>query len=126
MPPPPAEYAFKRRLTAGFTLVEMAIVLVIIGLLVGGVLVGADLIAVATLRSQISQINRYSAAVATFQLKFGVLPGDMPADMAATNGFVARSGAQGRGDGNGVIQGACYGCGVYGWNQERPRFFGTT
>jgi prepilin-type N-terminal cleavage/methylation domain-containing protein len=44
---PPAEYGLKRKLRAGFTLVEIAIVLVIIGLIIGGILVGADLIKVA-------------------------------------------------------------------------------
>ena len=114
--PPPLERS-SNRLSAGFTLVEIAIVLVIIGLIIGGILVGADLIKVATLRSQISQINRYSAAVATFQSKYNVLPGDMPADMAAQNGFVSRTGLQGGGDGNGVVEGGPGTAGnYYGWN----------
>ena len=43
----------------GFTLVELSIVIVIIGLIVGGVLVGQDLIKSAEIRSQISQIEQY-------------------------------------------------------------------
>lgn len=114
---PPLEPPFKQRLSAGFTLVEIAIVLVIIGLIVGGIMVGADLIKAATLRSQISQLNRYTAAMATFQTKYNSLPGDMPPDLAAQNGFVSRAGTQGHGDGNGVIEGGNSSSGSYwGWN----------
>jgi prepilin-type N-terminal cleavage/methylation domain-containing protein len=42
----------------GFTLVELAIVLVIIGLLVGGILVGQDLIKAATVRTTVSDIEK--------------------------------------------------------------------
>ena len=61
----------------GFTLVELAIVLVIIGLLVGGVLQGQELIKQAQIRSFISQLSGYDAAVNTFRAKYRELPGDM-------------------------------------------------
>lgn len=60
----------------GFTLIELSIVLVIIGLLAGGVLVGRDLIKSAQLRSVISDIDKFNAAANTFKLKYGCLPGD--------------------------------------------------
>lgn len=72
----------------GFTLIELSIRLVIIGLIVGGVLVGRDLIE----RAQISQIEKYNTVVHTFQLKYNALPGDIA--NAAQFGFVARAGAQ--------------------------------
>lgn len=59
-----------------FTLIELAIVLVIIGLVIGGVMVGRDLIAAGEIRKQISQIRELNAAVNTFRLKYGCLPGD--------------------------------------------------
>jgi len=62
----------------------MSIVLVIIGLIIGGVLVGQDLISVAKVRSQISQIEKYQTAVNTFKLKYGYLPGDMPGGNSVT------------------------------------------
>jgi prepilin-type N-terminal cleavage/methylation domain-containing protein len=46
----------------GFTLIEMAVVLVIIGLIVGGVLVGQDLIRSAGERAQITQIEKFNQA----------------------------------------------------------------
>lgn len=89
----------------GFTLIELSIVLVIIGLLVGGVLVGQDLIRAAGVRATISQIEKYNTAVKTFQDKYGALPGDLNASVASQFGFVARGTLPGQGDGNGVIQG---------------------
>ncbi len=79
----------------GFTLVELSIVLVIIGLIVGGVLVGQDLIQAAETRSIISQIEKYNTAVNTFRLKYGVLPGDAP--MPGDSSSIAK------GDGNGML-----------------------
>jgi prepilin-type N-terminal cleavage/methylation domain-containing protein len=61
-----------------FTLVELAIVIVIIGLLVGGVLAGQELIEQAKIRAQIKQLSDYDAAVISFKGKYGYLPGDMP------------------------------------------------
>lgn len=61
----------------GFTLIELSIVLVIIGLIIGGVLVGKDLIHAAELRTIISDKEKYITAVNTFRTKYGELPGDM-------------------------------------------------
>src|SRR6202012_3386774 len=90
----------------GFTLVELAIVLVIIGLIIGAILVGQDLIEAAAVRAQVSQIEKYNAAVHTFQSKFNCLPGDCA--NAAEFGFVARGTDRGQGDGNGVIEGSIW------------------
>jgi prepilin-type N-terminal cleavage/methylation domain-containing protein len=90
---------------AGFTLIELSIVLVIIGLIVGGILVGQDLIGAAKVRATITQIERYNTAVNTFRGKYNNdLPGDMtPAD-ASQFGFPTRSGSAMQGDGNGLIE----------------------
>lgn len=61
----------------GFTLVELSVVLVIIGLLVGGVLVGRDMIRAAEIRGILSDYEKYNTAVAAFKLKYNSLPGDM-------------------------------------------------
>jgi prepilin-type N-terminal cleavage/methylation domain-containing protein len=87
----------------GFTLIELSIVLVIIGLIVGGVLVGQDLIRAAAVRGQISQIEKYQTAVNTFRTKYDGLPGDL--SNAANFGFQPRGSCPGQGDGNGVLMG---------------------
>lgn len=61
-----------------FSLVELSIVLVILGLLVGGVLSGQSLIRAAELRSVTNDFNRYQAAIYSFRDKYFSLPGDMP------------------------------------------------
>lgn len=62
---------------SGFSLVELSIVLVILGLLTGGILAGQSLIRAAELRSVSADIQRYSAAVYSFRDKYFALPGDM-------------------------------------------------
>jgi len=71
--------AMKRTNTAerGFTLIELSIVLVIIGLLVGGILKGQELIASTELKTQVAQVDGTRAAVNTFEDKYGSLPGDL-------------------------------------------------
>ena len=60
-----------------FSLVELSIVLVILGLLTGGILGGQALIRAAELRSVSSEFERYATARATFRDKYFALPGDM-------------------------------------------------
>ncbi len=90
----------------GFTLIELSIVLVIIGLIVGAVLVGQDLIRAASVRATVTQIEKYNTAVNTFRGKFGYLPGDINATAATQFGFAARGAGEGSGDGNGLLEGS--------------------
>jgi prepilin-type N-terminal cleavage/methylation domain-containing protein len=60
----------------GFTLVELAIVLVIIGIILGAVLKGQELINSARMKRVYSQYRETLAAVLTYQDKYGKLPGD--------------------------------------------------
>jgi prepilin-type N-terminal cleavage/methylation domain-containing protein len=62
----------------GFSLIELAIVLVILGLLVGGIMTGQSLIRAAELRSYYTNYEAYQSAVMNFQEKYASLPGDMP------------------------------------------------
>ncbi len=70
----------------GFTLIELSIVLVIIGLIIGGVLMGQDLIRAASERKVVSEIEQINTAVQTFRLKYNALPGDADATTAAAIG----------------------------------------
>jgi prepilin-type N-terminal cleavage/methylation domain-containing protein len=65
-----------RKQTA-FSLVELSIVLVILGLLVGGVLSGQALIRASEMRSITAQANQYRAAIYSFRDKYFAIPGDM-------------------------------------------------
>lgn len=60
-----------------FSLVELSIVLVILGLLVGGVLSGQALIRASQLRSVITEKDKYIGAYYAFKDKYMALPGDM-------------------------------------------------
>jgi prepilin-type N-terminal cleavage/methylation domain-containing protein len=61
----------------GFSLVELSIVLVILGLLTGGILAGQSLIRASELRAVSTEYQRYAAAVNTFRDKYFAVPGDM-------------------------------------------------
>jgi prepilin-type N-terminal cleavage/methylation domain-containing protein len=60
----------------GFTLIELSIVLVIIGLITGGVLAGSELIYAAQIQKTIADTNKFKTAVMTFKGKYNCLPGD--------------------------------------------------
>lgn len=111
--------------SSGFTLIELSIVLVIIGLLVGGVLVGQDLIRAATIRAQISQIEKYNQAVNTFIVKYNALPGDLNSQVATQFGFTPRGTNAGQGDGNGILMGmsGAAGNGIYQGGGETGLFW---
>ena len=84
---------------AGFTLVELAIVLVVIGLITGGIFVGTILVRESQLKAVISEIAKYRSALNAFHEEYHGLPGDLP---NATNFWGVAGGA-----GTGLDQ-ACY------------------
>src|SRR6267154_510019 len=87
-----------KRSQSGFTLIEIAIVLVIIGLLLGGVLKGQELINSARVKNLATDFRNIPVFIYGYQDKFKALPGD---DIAA----VSHVGATASGNGNGVIDG---------------------
>jgi prepilin-type N-terminal cleavage/methylation domain-containing protein len=94
----------------GFTLVEVSIVIIVIGLLIGSILVGRDLIDAAEVRKLAAQPERFDVAIFTFRSKYSCLPGDCanagtlafknhaPPYNTITNGGIED------GDGNGIIR----------------------
>ena len=81
----------------GFTLIEIAIVLVIIGLLLGGVLKGQELINTARVRALNNTVDGITAAWFSFQDRYRAFPGDY------TQADVNLPGAPTPGDGNGLV-----------------------
>ncbi len=105
----------------GFTLVELSIVLVIIGLIVGGILAGQEMVRASELNRILTDKDRYMAAYNTFRGKYNALPGDMrnatdywgTASGGCPSG--ARSGTQTcNGNGDGFIGGV--------WDGNNPTF----
>jgi prepilin-type N-terminal cleavage/methylation domain-containing protein len=89
--------------TDGFTLIEVSIVLVIIGLVAGGVFVARDLIASANIRTTVSAKQEYDVAVYTFLSKYQYLPGDIR-DASLIMGATPRTGTNGNSDGDFLIE----------------------
>jgi type II secretory pathway pseudopilin PulG len=87
------------RRQGGFSLVEAAVVLVVIGLILAAVLQGRELIASAEYKSFRSQLSEYRSAFQTFRDRYNALPGDF----GAADARLGLSGANG--DGDGVIDG---------------------
>ena len=88
----------------GFTLVEIAIVLVIIGLLLGGVLKGQELITSARVRNLISQQEGIKTAFFGFQDRYRSFPGDYTAAVANIPNISTAACNAGVGNGNGRIE----------------------
>lgn len=84
----------------GFTLVEIAIVLVIIGLLLGAILKGQEMIKSAKVKRLVKQADELRAAAYTYQDLYKYLPGDDP--YASSRGWTVDR----DGNGNGEISGA--------------------
>jgi prepilin-type N-terminal cleavage/methylation domain-containing protein len=103
----------KNSYNSGFSLVELSIVLVILGLLTGGILTGQSLIKAAELRSITTEVSEFQTAINTFKGKYFALPGDMTnatsfwgdngaecADAGITDGTPGTC----NGDGDGIVE----------------------
>jgi len=102
----------------GFTLVEMSIVLVIIGLIVGGVMAGKHLIASSKVSSQVGQMQGLASAYSIFGNAYNAVPGDM------ANATYYWPGQATNGNGNHILEnssGSNVSTGSY--NGELPQFF---
>jgi prepilin-type N-terminal cleavage/methylation domain-containing protein len=86
----------------GFTLVEIAIVLVIIGLLLGGILKGQEMITQAKIKNIISDFSGISAAFHGYQDRYRAIPGDDAGAAARWAGAVSLAAPAG---GNGIVSG---------------------
>ena len=86
----------------GFSLVELSIVLVILGLLVGGVLAGQSLIRSSQLRSVVSEQQRFAEATQSFRDQYNGIPGDLANAQSYWGVSTACGGASATGTCNGT------------------------
>jgi prepilin-type N-terminal cleavage/methylation domain-containing protein len=111
-----------RKEERGFTLVEIAIVLVIIGLLLGGILKGQEMITQAKIKNVIADMSGVSAAMYGYQDRYRALPGDDKGAVTRWSIATAPTGTQG----NGVVEGAYTAAGTEAlafWDQLRRAGF---
>jgi prepilin-type N-terminal cleavage/methylation domain-containing protein len=90
----------------GFSLVELAVALTIIGLLIGAIFQGQSLIDAARVDTAVSKAQDLAAAVTEFKKRYRLYPGDMPAP--PVTGLIA--GCTAGGNGNGQIDAAESAC----------------
>ena len=98
----------QRRSQKGFTLIEMSIVLVIIGLIIGGILKGQEIIESSRSKNVLSEIERIRAATNTFIDRYKALPGDfaLAQNAAAAQARISTSAQVVNGNGDGIVSGA--------------------
>src|SRR5215467_378843 len=93
-----------RKQERGFTLVEIAIVLVIIGLLLGGILKGQEMITQAKIKNVVADFSGVSAAYYGYQDRYRAIPGD---DSGATARWSLGTQTQASGlAGDGIVAGS--------------------
>ncbi len=86
----------------GFTLVELAIVMVIMGLMVAGVIAGKDLIKTSEMRALIRQYEEFQTGTTAFIEKYNAIPGDVNGVKFALKGGCDNN--SNGGNSNGVIE----------------------
>ncbi|MFN7038761.1 MAG: prepilin-type N-terminal cleavage/methylation domain-containing protein [Alphaproteobacteria bacterium] len=85
-----------------FTLIELSVVLIIIGLIISAIVAGNELISQARVRGVIREVQSIQTSINTFKLKFDYLPGDFPkAGAIWTSATCANSNATAGCNGNG-------------------------
>ncbi|MBN8530660.1 MAG: type II secretion system protein [Alphaproteobacteria bacterium] len=87
----------RMKTTQGFSLVELSIVMVVIGLIVGGVLAGREIIRNAEVNSVAAELAAIETGIFTFESKYNLLPGDL--NIATTYWPAVTA----NGDGNGFV-----------------------
>lgn len=85
----------------GFTLVELSIVLIIVGLIAGGVLAGRSITIAARNQKVIQKMNEIATSYSAFRVRFNCIAGDCP--NAESFGLGISGGPGENGNGNGLV-----------------------
>jgi prepilin-type N-terminal cleavage/methylation domain-containing protein len=91
------------KVNRGFTLVELAVVMIIIGLLIGGLLRANIMITNARLKKVVVSVDIYRTAARTFEDKYGSLPGDLVSPSTRIPGCSAMAECIDAGNGDGYV-----------------------
>jgi prepilin-type N-terminal cleavage/methylation domain-containing protein len=89
---------------SAFSLIELSIVLIIIGLLIAGITGGASLVSSSTLRAVMGEARGYSVGVNSFYAQFNGLPGDYNTSVLPTSGILSGTYTNTSANGNGIIE----------------------
>jgi len=92
-----------KRSQSGFTLVELAIALMIIGLLIGAVLKGQELVENARVTKMMTQMKSYQTAASAFYSNYNEVPGDMTNAASRIPSCTTTTYCSGKGDGDGHV-----------------------
>lgn len=87
--------------TKGFTLLELSVVILIIGLLIGGLLVGEEIVRAGKIRATLTEMDQMRMAFRLFKDKYGAPPGDFTraSEVFGCTAGTAPAGCNGNGDG---------------------------
>jgi type II secretory pathway pseudopilin PulG len=107
----------------GFTLVELAIVMIIIGLLIGGILKGQELVGNARVTATVAQVKGIDGAISTFRDKYSAMPGDMQTPATRLANCAAGTPCGRAGTGNGRIDSPAVIGNAFNQNQEAATSF---
>lgn len=108
---------------AGFTLVELAVVMIIIGLLIGGILKGQELIANAQITGTAAAVKGIDAATTTFRDTFAAMPGDITNPDERLPNCAAGSNCAAPGNGNSRVEATGGGSITAGSSNEMDTFW---
>lgn len=88
----------------GFTIVEMSVVIIIIGLLIGALMKGKEMVRATKVRSAISELNDIKQAALKFRQKYGTMPGDYKKATTELLNCIEASTSCYDGDNNGKVE----------------------
>ncbi len=89
---------------SAFSLIELSIVLIIIGLLIAGITGGASLVSSSTLRAVMGEARGYAVGVNSFYAQFNALPGDYNSSVLPASGILSGTYTNTSANGNNVIE----------------------
>jgi prepilin-type N-terminal cleavage/methylation domain-containing protein len=88
----------------GFTIVEMSVVIVLIGLLIGALMKGKEMIRATKVRATISELTNVKKAALRFRQKYGTMPGDFNRATTELVNCIEASTSCYSGDNNGKVE----------------------